>query len=155
MIIDPITVEPDQKVRDALEVMRRHGISGLPVTKGGKLVGILTNRDLRFERRLDIPVSEVMTKREKLITVKEGIGIEELKRRIARGEGLYLLTKPEGLRTIETEGLPFQVLLRQDPFLKRRWSIALVLVKGYNNLEEVKGGSRSDQEGSRGHPQGP
>jgi len=79
MIIDPITVEPDQKVRDALEVMRRHGISGLPVTKGGKLVGILTNRDLRFERRLDIPVSEVMTKREKLITVKEGIGIEECK----------------------------------------------------------------------------
>ncbi|RLA99186.1 MAG: IMP dehydrogenase [Deltaproteobacteria bacterium] len=79
MIIDPITVEPDQKVRDALEVMRRHGISGLPVTKGGILVGILTNRDLRFERRLDIPVSEVMTKREKLITVKEGIGIEECK----------------------------------------------------------------------------
>ena len=85
----------------------------------------------------------------------EGIGIEELKRRIARGEGLYLLTKPEGLRTLEAEGLPFQVLLRQDPFLKRRWSIALVFVKGYNNCKGVKGGSRSDQEGSRGHPQGP
>ncbi|RLA94017.1 MAG: hypothetical protein DRG69_06015, partial [Deltaproteobacteria bacterium] len=85
----------------------------------------------------------------------KGIGIEELKRRIAQGEGLYLLTKPEGLRTLEAEGLPFQVLLRQDPFLKRRWSIALVFVKGYNNCKGVKGGSRSDQEGSRGHPQGP
>jgi len=79
MIIDPITMEPEQKVYEAIEVMKRYGISGVPVTKGGKLVGILTNRDLRFEKRLDAPISEVMTKGEKLITVKEGISLEESK----------------------------------------------------------------------------
>src|SRR5437870_3613992 len=60
MIIDPITVAPDQKISDAQAIMNKYGISGLPVTKNGKLVGILTNRDLRFEKRHDRPVSEVM-----------------------------------------------------------------------------------------------
>ena len=62
MITDPITVAPDQKISDAQEIMNKYRISGLPVTKNGKLVGILTNRDLRFEKRHDRPVSEVMTK---------------------------------------------------------------------------------------------
>lgn len=77
MIVNPITVEPDQKVWEALEIMKRHGISGLPVTKHGKLVGIVTKRDLRFEERKDRPVSEIMTPIDKLITVKEGVDLRE------------------------------------------------------------------------------
>src|ERR1043165_891087 len=72
MISDPITVAPDQKISEALEIMRNCGISGLPVTKNGRLVGILTNRDLRFEKELDRTVAEVMTKNN-LITVKQGV----------------------------------------------------------------------------------
>ena len=64
MIVDPVTIGPDQMISDALEVMRRYKISGVPVTRGQKLVGILTNRDLRFETRTDIPIGEVMTKQE-------------------------------------------------------------------------------------------
>jgi len=71
MIVDPITMEPEQKISDALDLMRRYRISGVPITKHKKLVGILTNRDLRFETRTDIPISEVMTK-ENLITVPVG-----------------------------------------------------------------------------------
>src|SRR6266571_7639546 len=71
MIVDPVTVDPEQKISDALEVMKRYRISGVPVTKNGKLVGILTNRDLRFETRFDLPISQVMTK-ENLVTVSVG-----------------------------------------------------------------------------------
>ena len=76
MIVDPVTVDPEQKIADALDVMKRYRISGVPVTKGGKLVGILTNRDLRFETRFDLPVSSVMTK-DNLITVGVGTTLEE------------------------------------------------------------------------------
>jgi IMP dehydrogenase len=76
MIVDPVTVDPEQKIFDALEVMKRYRISGVPVTKDGKLVGILTNRDLRFETRYDLPISSVMTK-ENLITVGVGTTLEE------------------------------------------------------------------------------
>ncbi len=76
MIVDPVTIEPERKISDALEVMRHYRISGVPVTKSGKLVGILTNRDLRFETRYDLPISEVMTK-ENLITVPVGTTLEE------------------------------------------------------------------------------
>ncbi|MFZ0395839.1 MAG: IMP dehydrogenase [Terracidiphilus sp.] len=75
MIVDPVTIGPDQLISDALEVMRRYKISGVPVTQGGKLVGILTNRDLRFETRTDIPVGSVMTKKN-LITVPVGTTLE-------------------------------------------------------------------------------
>jgi IMP dehydrogenase len=78
MITDPITVAPDQKISQAQEIMNKYGISGLPVTKNGKLVGILTNRDLRFEKRHDRPVSEVMTK-ENLVTVKPGVDLDTAK----------------------------------------------------------------------------
>ncbi len=78
MITDPITVAPDQKISDAQEIMNKYGISGLPVTKNGRLVGILTNRDLRFEKRLDRSVSEVMTK-ENLVTVKLGVDLDTAK----------------------------------------------------------------------------
>lgn len=76
MIVDPVTIEPHQKIYDALEVMKRYRISGVPVTKNGKLVGILTNRDLRFESRYDLPIEDVMTK-ENLITVAVGTTLED------------------------------------------------------------------------------
>src|SRR5277367_6633278 len=76
MIVDPVTMSPDSKVSEALDVMRQYKISGVPITKNGKLVGILTNRDLRFETRFDIPISKVMTK-ENLITVAVGTTLED------------------------------------------------------------------------------
>src|SRR5258708_5076915 len=76
MIVDPVTVDPEQRISDALEVMKRYRISGVPVGKEGKLVGILTHRDLRFETRFDLPISAVMTK-ENLITVAVGTTLEE------------------------------------------------------------------------------
>src|SRR5207237_10527614 len=62
MIVDPVTMAPDDKVSDAVEVMRKYKISGVPVTKNGKQVGILTNRDLRFETSFDIPIMHGSTK---------------------------------------------------------------------------------------------
>src|SRR6267378_4052585 len=76
MIMDPITLSPEHKISDALELMRRYKISGVPVTKNKKLVGILTNRDLRFETRTDIPIAKIMTK-ENLITVPVGTTLED------------------------------------------------------------------------------
>jgi IMP dehydrogenase len=77
MIVDPVTMTPDRKIREAMNVMQRYKISGVPViAENGKLVGILTNRDLRFETRLDLPISEVMTK-ENLITVPIGTTLRE------------------------------------------------------------------------------
>ena len=79
MVVDPITIEPEQKVRDAFLLMKKYRISGVPVIKGRKLVGILTNRDLRFETNLDQTVSTVMTK-ENLITVSSDITLEDSKK---------------------------------------------------------------------------
>ena len=77
MIVDPVTMSPDAKVSDALDVMQKYKISGVPITlKDGRLVGILTNRDLRFETRFDIPISKVMTK-DNLITVPVGTTLEQ------------------------------------------------------------------------------
>ncbi|HWP59723.1 MAG TPA: IMP dehydrogenase [Candidatus Acidoferrales bacterium] len=78
MISDPVTVRPDQKIAEAREIMDKYRISGLPVTERGRLVGILTNRDLRFERRLDRPVAEVMTK-DHLVTARPGVNLDEAK----------------------------------------------------------------------------
>ena len=76
MISDPVTVSPHQKIAAARELMDRHGISGLPVTLGDRLVGILTNRDLRFEKNMERSVDELMTK-DNLVTVQDGVGLEE------------------------------------------------------------------------------
>ena len=77
MIVDPVTITPDKQIRQALDLMRRYKISGVPIVQeGGRLVGILTNRDLRFETRLDLPIEEVMTK-ENLITVPVGTTLRE------------------------------------------------------------------------------
>jgi IMP dehydrogenase len=78
MIVDPIVISPDQKIKDALKLMASYRISGIPVTRGKRLVGILTNRDLRFETNLERKVEDVMTK-EHLVTVEEGISLEESK----------------------------------------------------------------------------
>ncbi len=80
MIVDPITITPDRPISEALAVMAHYKISGVPVVDGdGKLVGILTNRDLRFETRLDLRVRDVMTGREKLITAPVGTTLEDAK----------------------------------------------------------------------------
>lgn len=79
MIIDPVTIHPDETVRQVLDLMSRYRISGVPVTRGDQLVGIVTNRDLRFETDLDKKVSDVMTK-DNLVTVSEGINLEESKK---------------------------------------------------------------------------
>ena len=81
MIVDPITMDPDQKIFEALELMEKYRISGVPITKNGLLVGILTNRDLRFETQLDQPISNVMTK-DKLVTVPPGTTLEEAKKHL-------------------------------------------------------------------------
>ena len=74
---DPITVGPDTPVRQVMELSRQHGVSGFPVLQGAKVVGIVTNRDLRFETRLDAPVRDIMTPRERLITVREGASLAD------------------------------------------------------------------------------
>ncbi|HPA92149.1 MAG TPA: IMP dehydrogenase [Quisquiliibacterium sp.] len=77
ILSDPITIPPDMRVRDVIELTRQNRISGVPVIEHGKVVGIVTNRDLRFETRLDEPVRTIMTPRERLVTVREGATIEE------------------------------------------------------------------------------
>ena len=79
MILDPITMDPEQKIYEALKIMKQFAISGLPVTKNGKLVGIITNRDLRFETNLDQKIEKIMTK-ENLITAPVGISLEDSKK---------------------------------------------------------------------------
>ena len=74
---DPITVTPDMTVRQVQELSRQHGVSGFPVLEGKRVVGIVTNRDLRFETRLDSPVRDIMTPRERLVTVTEGATLAE------------------------------------------------------------------------------
>lgn len=77
ILADPITVDADMRVSDVLALSKHHGISGFPVVKGDKVVGIVTNRDLRFETHLDAPVTEIMTPQERLITVPEGSSLED------------------------------------------------------------------------------
>ena len=79
VVKDPITISPDMTVREVAELTRRHRISGLPVLEGRSVVGIVTNRDLRFEDNLDQPVKNIMTPREKLVTVREGASLDEAK----------------------------------------------------------------------------
>ena len=104
MIVDPITMRPNQKIRDALEMMAKYRISGVPITKAnGKLVGILTNRDLRFETDLDIPISERMTKKN-LVTVSVGTTLEEAKEHLkhTRVEKLLVVDKDRFLKGLIT-----------------------------------------------------
>src|SRR6186713_2148518 len=79
MIVDPITMSPNDKIEDAVKLMAHYKISGVPITEDGRLVGILTNRDLRFETRYHLPIREVMTK-DDLVTVPVGTTLEEAQR---------------------------------------------------------------------------
>jgi IMP dehydrogenase len=104
MVVDPITIEPDAPLHRALALMRQHEISGIPVTKSGRLVGILTNRDLRFERNLEQKVGDVMTT--DLVTCREGISQDEAKELLHRNRIEKLLVVDErfelkGLITIK------------------------------------------------------
>ena len=104
MVIDPVVVHPDQKLEQALELMKAHEISGLPVVEEGKPVGILTNRDIRFERNLEQKVRDVMTR--KLITAPEGTSLEAAKELLHRNRIEKLIVVDErgrmkGLITIK------------------------------------------------------
>src|SRR5579871_3890230 len=103
MIVDPVTISPENKISDAMEMMARFKISGVPVTRDGRLVGILTNRDLRFETRLDLPISEVMTKKN-LITVPVGTTLEEAREILHqhRVEKLLVVDKEYNLKGLIT-----------------------------------------------------
>ena len=105
MIVDPVTVEPDQKIADVLQLMAKYRISGVPVVKDGRLVGIITNRDLRFETNESLMVSEVMT-RENLVTAPVGISLEDSKKLLHKNRIEKLLVVDElgrlkGLITIK------------------------------------------------------
>ncbi|WP_440222478.1 IMP dehydrogenase [Dokdonella sp. MW10] len=78
VIRDPLTVRPDTSIRDVMRITREHGISGVPVVDGSNLVGIVTSRDMRFEKKHDDPVKNIMTRKERLVTVREGAGEDEV-----------------------------------------------------------------------------
>ncbi|MHC1698941.1 MAG: IMP dehydrogenase [Geobacteraceae bacterium] len=104
MIVDPITMRPNQKIREALDIMEQYRISGVPIIKNnGKLVGILTNRDLRFETDLDLPISARMTKRN-LVTVPVGTTLEEAKEHLkhTRVEKLLVVDDERNLKGLIT-----------------------------------------------------
>ncbi|GAW67531.1 inosine 5'-monophosphate dehydrogenase [Geoanaerobacter pelophilus] len=104
MIVDPITMRPNQRIREALEMMAKYRISGVPITKAnGKLVGILTNRDLRFETNLDLLISDRMTKRN-LVTVPVGTTLEQAKEHLkhTRVEKLLVVDAEKNLKGLIT-----------------------------------------------------
>lgn len=103
MVVDPLTVGPDQTLEEALEIMRRHGISGLPVTSKGLLVGILTNRDMRFQKNLQQKVRQVMTGKN-LVTVSEKVTLDQAKDLLQkhRIEKLLVVDKQKHLKGLIT-----------------------------------------------------
>jgi IMP dehydrogenase len=103
MIVDPITMSPNQKIEDAVKLMAHYKISGVPITESGRLVGILTNRDLRFETRFHLPIREVMTK-DNLVTVPVGTTLEEAQRILHkhRIEKLLVVDKDQNLKGLIT-----------------------------------------------------
>ena len=103
MIVDPITMSPNDKIADAVKLMAHYKISGVPITEDGRLVGILTNRDLRFETRFHLPIREVMTK-DNLVTVPVGTTLEEAQRILHkhRIEKLLVVDKNQNLKGLIT-----------------------------------------------------
>jgi len=103
MIVDPITMSPNDKIEDAVKLMAHYKISGVPITEDGRLVGILTNRDLRFETRYHLPIREVMTK-DDLVTVPVGTTLEEAQRILHkhRIEKLLVVDKNQNLKGLIT-----------------------------------------------------
>jgi IMP dehydrogenase len=143
MIVDPITIEPEQKVREALELMNRYRISGVPVVKGKVLVGILTNRDLRFETDLDQPVANVMT-RENLITVSSShISLEDSKKLLHKHRIEKLLVVDEnyhltGLITIkDIEKIKKYPLASKDSLGRLRVGAAVGIVDREERIDAL------------------
>ena len=103
MIVDPITMSPDQRIEDAVRLMAHYKISGVPITENGRLVGILTNRDLRFETRFHLPIRDVMTK-ENLVTVPVGTTLEDAQRILHkhRIEKLLVVDRDQNLKGLIT-----------------------------------------------------
>ncbi|MCI0531689.1 MAG: IMP dehydrogenase, partial [candidate division Zixibacteria bacterium] len=103
MIVDPITLSPDKSIRAALQLMEKFSISGIPITKKGKLVGIITHRDLRFEKNLNRKISELMT-RKNLVTAPEDVTLDDAKEILHRHriEKLLLVNKSNVLRGMIT-----------------------------------------------------
>ncbi len=104
VVNDPITIEPNMSVRDVMQLTQLHKISGLPVIDQGKIVGIVTNRDLRFETNLDQPIKNIMTPRDRLVTVKEGESKEEVIRLLHhhRLERVLVVDKNDALKGLIT-----------------------------------------------------
>src|SRR5258706_69612 len=103
---DPMTVSPDMTVRQVIALQKQHKISGFPVVKSGKVVGIVTNRDLRFEKRLDQPVRRIMTPQKRLISVREGASRAQAmqlmhENRLERGLGVDAAWRLKGLVTVK------------------------------------------------------
>ena len=154
MIVDPITIAPEHKISDALALMKRYRISGVPVTKNGKLVGILTNRDLRFETRYDLPISEVMTK-ENLITVPVGTTLEEAEKILHQHRVEKLLVVDDhyalkGLITVKD----IQKKLKypnaaKDPQGRLRVGAAVGATRRFSGARPGTGGQKSGRAGGR------
>ena len=104
VVNDPITINPNMTVKEVMQITQKHKISGLPVLLNEKIVGIVTNRDLRFEENLDQPVKNVMTPRERLVTVKEGADKDEIMRLLHqhRLERLLVIDKNDTLKGLIT-----------------------------------------------------
>ena len=143
MIVDPITIEPNRKVYEALELMNRYRISGVPVVKNRKLVGILTNRDLRFETNLDQPVSDVMT-RENLVTVSSShISLEDSKKLLHKHRIEKLLVVDEnyhlkGLITIkDIEKIKKYPLANKDSLGRLRVGAAVGIIDREERIEAL------------------
>ncbi|MBC8232485.1 IMP dehydrogenase, partial [bacterium] len=140
MIEDPITLPPDRPIKDALELMKRYHISGIPITKQGRLVGIITNRDLKYPENLDQPINERMTS-ENLITAPEGTTLEEAKRILhnTRKEKLLIVDANfmlRGLITIkDIDKIAQYPNACKDPSGKLR---VVAAIGGSGNLEEVE-----------------
>jgi len=140
MIEDPITLPPDRPIKDALELMKRYHISGIPITKQGLLVGIITNRDLKYPENLDQPINERMTS-ENLITAPEGTTLEEAKRILHNTRKEKLLIVDEifmlrGLITIkDIDKIAQYPNACKDPSGKLR---VVAAIGGSGNLEEVE-----------------
>ena len=104
VVNDPITINPNMTVNEVIQLTQKHKISGLPVLLDGKIVGIVTNRDLRFEENLDQPVKNVMTPRDRLVTVTEGANKDEVMRLLHqhRLERLLVIDKNDTLKGLIT-----------------------------------------------------
>ena len=114
MILNPVTLSPDRPLREAASAMARYRISGVPIVdQGGKLVGIITNRDLQFERNLDQPIREVMTK-ERLVTAPVGTGLDEAERMLAKH-------RIEKLPVVDANGVLRGLITVKDIFKRKRY----------------------------------